>query len=87
MSTFVGNIRLTHQFSELRNQHFVAENRAVNLTHLFWFCKKTVTLMRGYISIFTGAAFKTQKEVVKAIFVNNIEKLGHHYARVFDESW
>ncbi|XP_068726857.1 integrator complex subunit 5-like isoform X3 [Montipora capricornis] len=34
-----------------------------------------------------GAAFKTQKEVVKAIFVNNIEKLGHHYARVFDESW
>lgn len=34
-----------------------------------------------------GAAFKTQKEVVKAIFVNNIETLGHHYARVFDESW
>jgi len=34
-----------------------------------------------------GAAFKTQKEVVKSIFVNNIEKLGHHYARVFDESW
>ncbi|XP_027049522.1 integrator complex subunit 5-like [Pocillopora damicornis] len=34
-----------------------------------------------------GTAFKTQKEVVKAIFVNNIEKLGHHYARVFDESW
>ncbi|KAL9989570.1 hypothetical protein ACROYT_G004133 [Oculina patagonica] len=34
-----------------------------------------------------GAAFKTQKEVVKAIFVNNIERLGHHYARVFDESW
>ena len=36
---------------------------------------------------FSGTAFKTQKEVVKAIFVNNIEKLGHHYARVFDESW
>ncbi|XP_074639555.1 integrator complex subunit 5-like [Acropora palmata] len=34
-----------------------------------------------------GAAFKTQKEVVKAIFVNNIGKLGHHYARVFEESW
>ena len=36
---------------------------------------------------FSGTAFKTQKEVVKAIFVNNIERLGHHYARVFDESW
>ncbi|XP_020625038.1 integrator complex subunit 5-like isoform X2 [Orbicella faveolata] len=34
-----------------------------------------------------GTAFKTQKEVVKAIFVNNIERLGHHYARVFDKSW
>ena len=34
-----------------------------------------------------GAAFKTQKEVVKAIFVNNIGKLGHHYARVFEDSW
>ena len=41
-----------------------------------------------YLFIFvSGTAFKTQKEVVKAIFVNNIERLGHHYARVFDESW
>ena len=36
---------------------------------------------------FSGTAFKTQKEVVKAIFVNNIERLGQHYSRVFDESW
>lgn len=42
---------------------------------------------QSYDFFFSGTAFKTQKEVVKAIFVNNIEKLGHHYARVFDESW
>ena len=36
-------------------------------------------------SFSTGAALK-QKEVVKAIFVNNIAQLGHHYARVFQDA-
>uniref|UniRef100_A0A6P8HBP7 Integrator complex subunit 5-like n=1 Tax=Actinia tenebrosa TaxID=6105 RepID=A0A6P8HBP7_ACTTE len=31
-------------------------------------------------------SFTTQKEVVKAIFINNISTLGQHYARVFQSS-
>lgn len=45
------------------------------------------TFLLLFFCRFSGTAFKTQKEVVKAIFVNNIERLGHHYARVFDKSW
>lgn len=55
----------------------------VTFVHLFL---NTLSVV-FFVCYFSGAAFKTQKEVVKAIFVNNIERLGQHYARVFDESW
>lgn len=59
-------------------------NGCVTIVQLM--CPNTLVFV-VFFCWFLGTAFKTQKEVVKAIFVNNIERLGHHYARVFDESW